>query len=353
MKISYILKNNFHLFMNNIKYFLSVALILPLMLGFFYGLLYSKMLTPDVKLKSLNLYTSYSNNSEKEKSTIKSLLSYPNYSFVKESEVSKDEIETLLSKDTTALGLILEENNLTIVSNGNLTLEKSIVKDGLNRLSYLNANVKVLDIASQDVDVDKTLAPKPKMFLSIFCGMSLFISISLGSLFLKRRETSIVKRLYGCNLSKKDLFLGEYLSCFIITFVLTILFSFIAYKLICGMDINIVKLLFSSFIHAILVSCLYCFILGVFRTDKTLQIIFMPLLIALMFLGGTFFPADFFMSPKNPILLFNPITNISKIFEMFLLNNNFNSIFSNLIFIGILSLILILIGYFKFSFEEV
>lgn len=351
MRISCIIKNNFNIFFSKINKFLATALVLPILIGFFYGLLYTKILTPEVKLKTLNLYTCYMNNSNKE--NIKTMLSYPNYSFIKETEVSKDDIEKLVSKDTTSLGLILDSKNLTIINKGDLTLEKSIIKDGLSRISYLNPNAKSMGINSKTVDVDKLLSPQPKMFLSVFCGMSFFIAISLGSLFLKRREHSMVKRLSACNLSKSDLFLGEYLSCFIITFVLTTSFSLIAYKGISHMDLNIIKLLFSSFIHSVLVSSLYCFIIGILRIDRSLHLIFVPILMIFMFLGGTFFPYDTFISAKNPILLFNPIINTSKVFEMSLLNNNFSSIYNNLIFISILSLALIVIGYLKFSFEEV
>lgn len=202
-----------------------------------------------------------------------------------------------------------------------------------------------------NIDSVRELSSKSIMLTSAYTALSLFIAINFSSYFLRERGNHVVRRLDAVNLSKETIYLGEVLSSFLISLFMISLYYFIAYYLILKIEINLINLFIAIILNSIFICSFNGLIIGIFRTERGVKTIIMPIVFLMMFLGGSFFPVD---SIKNAAKFakLTPNYNMQKIYSNILAGNTFDS-FSHIAFkMLVISLIFMVIGYFSFSLKE-
>ena len=199
------------------------------------------------------------------------------------------------------------------------------------------------------------LEPAPKMtsrenmLTSSFTGVSLFLAFTLTGIFLKSREKRVVGRLMSISLNKWQLYVGNTLSAFIISFGLTLIYFIISYRLILNLKLNFLALTLIIALHSIFLAAVHGFLISVFKTERSMRNITTPFIMMFMFLGGTIFPVDSFKGANN-IAALTPNYLLKNIYENLVLTRP--AVSPEVITLTVISLALLVGGAILFSLRE-
>lgn len=202
-----------------------------------------------------------------------------------------------------------------------------------------------------------TLSPIAKMQLSVFTGMTFFFVSFFAAKFVKNRRNQFTNRLVAMGYTKKQVFLGEGISYFIVSTLMIGAFNLVfsvMHKVSLAQDFKTL-LLFGVLIllQGLFSSAYALFALGVFKSEKTFSLFhFLPAFI-ISFLGGAFFPVE--QISNGGLYEWMPTYHLNKIYEDWYVFNSFEngSMWIAFGILGLASLILLGLGYRSFKLEEV
>lgn len=278
----------------SIMYFLVGFLIAPIVLGIIYGLMFSKMSTVDIKLEDLNVYLAV-NNQEQKYGVIETVLEQD---FVKLHVTTEEEVKQRY-KEKNSMGILLHEQGLDIYNHNGTNTEKAILT---RMLRYSNlygwkatANKELLPV--EVLDQKPTFNSYESFVVSVYMGMSLFIAITFASYFIKERQQSMMGRIFSMNMHKLQFYLLCVGSVFIISLGLVTVYSYVAYRLVLGIEFNPIRMLIANVLHAGLLASFYGLSISLFYDEKLYKTYITPIVMVIFILGGSFFPIDMFGKP--------------------------------------------------------
>lgn len=365
------INKDFKYFKSSLVYFIFCFMITPIVLGFLYGALYEKMLTPEIEINPIKIYIS-----ETEKDIyipiLKQLLNAEELDFIHVENILPNEIDLMTKKNRKSLGIKEEGKIVQILNYGPSSTEKNIVSNLImpltTTLSHLNVKamtgeqrtkfiqdyllLSVKDFTKiENVGVHKKLTSYQLMIVSVYMALSFFIATTFAVNFLKEREHAVIQRLFSLDITKRFIYINTVLSVFIMSLLLVTSYSFFAYGILLKMKISFVQMLIINFIHAGFIAALYGVFIGLFRSERVFKNSITPIIMAIMILGGSFFPIDMFQNLAK-FVHFMPNYNLLKLYEGVLLGTSLRQLVYPISFMIGVMVILIMVGMFKFSVRE-
>lgn len=281
--------------------FLAIYLLVPIILGLFYGFTFTKITNRQINLEQINVYMEKDNFSVSNKA-IQSLLDEVNFANV----IATDNVTNAVNMDAESLGILIDKNNVNIITNGANSTEKSIIVKYVKDLSPLLTSSKssnlseILSIYQKNHTIDKKLLSTKNptslqiMLVSVFSAVSLFISIDMASEFLRNRRDNVINRLISINIHSSMIHIYGSISVFILSLVTIILYAIISYGAILKLNIINIELLVILILQASLVTSIYSLSIGLFKNVTNYKNTILPILILGMIIGGSFFPITMF-----------------------------------------------------------
>jgi ABC-2 type transport system permease protein len=244
-----------------------------------------------------------------------------------------------------------------------MTIEKEMIINAVNKFAE-NSNInieasKYLDeinskgpaVSVITLQQNKKIPEKLVMVTSCFTLISIFIALVLSSSFFSEKRSNILKRMLSMDMNKKEIFLGNFLSSFVITLLIISSYYIIAYYLIFRVKISLISLIIVILINSFFISAVAAFIIGIFKSEKTVKLIFMPFVMVLTFFGGSFFPVDSYKGAAA-LAVFTPNYNLMKLYEGVLQGSYIGELTGDIFKILIPALILTIIGAVVFCLRE-
>lgn len=365
------IKKDFRYFKSSLVYFIFCFMIAPIVLGFLYGALYEKMLTPDIEINPIEIFMAETEE-DIYMPAVKQLLNAKELDFINIENVLPNEIEKMAKKNRKSLGIKEEEKTIQILNYGPSSTEKNIVNNLvlplITTLSHVNVEMMtgeertkfiqnylllaVKDFTKmEEVVVHKKLTPYQLMLVGVYLGMSFFIAVTFAANFLKERENAVIRRLFSFDITERSIYINTVLAVFIISLLLITSYSFIAYGILLKMKLPLIKMLITNFIHAGFMASLYGVFIGLFRSEHVFKNSITPIIMVIMILGGSFFPIDMFQNLAKFVHLM-PNYNLLKLYEGVLLGTSLEQLAYPASFLIGAMVILIMAGMFKFSMRE-
>lgn len=362
---------DFRYFKSSLVFFISCFIIVPIILGFLYGALYEKMLTPDLKINSIEIFISEAPE-DIYMPAVKQLLSAKELEFVKIVNILPHEMEHMVKKNKKSLGIKEEEKIIQLIDYGPSSTEKNIVHNlvqpiliTLSKINvevmtreertkliqdYLLLTVKDFTIV-EEVGVHKKLTSYQLMMVSVYVAMSFFIAVAFATNFLKERENAVIRRLFSFDITEGSIYLNTVLAVFIISLLLVTSYSYIAYGIVLKMKLPFIKILITNLIHAGFMAALYGAFIGLFRSERFFKNFITPFIMLVMILGGSFFPIDMFRNLAKFVHLM-PNYNLFQLYKGVLLGTPVEQLAYPVSFLLGTMVILIMVGMIKFSVKE-
>lgn len=352
----------------NLIKILGTFILVPILLGLMYGVLFNSILDKSVKVNDIKVYIDASNYNQNNDKIIKILQTMDFISVESTNEV----LDTLLKEETHNLGVIVNEKDISVINYGQASLEKSIVlglindigsvvvSDEFNKLpqkeqelklnEIINANMTQYTITEEVSSKDK-LNPYGIMLVSVFSAMSVFIAMESASKFIKSRQNTLIDRLISIDIPIKSIFIDSSVSVLVFSFIAVILYSVLSYGVILRMNILKPNLLVVLAIQALFITSVYSFSIGVFRREKVYKNTVITIAMVFMLVGGSFFPVDGF-SNLATLPKYMPNYNIILITRRVLLGSSLSELVRPMAIILIESLIFFIIGIVTFGRDK-
>lgn len=182
--------------------------------------------------------------------------------------------------------------------------------------------------------------------------MSLFIGITFASNFLRQRENALTDRLVSINVSPKGIYVSSVISVFVFSLITVITYSIIGYGIILKkMNILNLRMIVASLLQAGFITALYGFSIGLFRRETVYKNSITPIVMVVMILGGSFFPAELFFD-KLWIMEIMPNYNILIIVREVLLGSSIGALIKPILILTIEIVAFIAIGALRFQIHE-
>lgn len=371
MKLITQFKKDFRYFRASIVYFIFSFMIAPIVLGLLYGALYQKMVSPDIELDPINIYIEESID-DIYMPVVKQLLNNNYLDFINTQNVLDNELENKLKENDKSLGIKEENKVIKIINYGPNSTEKNIVTSlispVINAISHKNIEkmndkelnkvveeylqLKTKDFTElNEIDTNRKFNSYQLMVVGVFTAMSFFIAVTFASNFLKEREDSVLRRLFSFDITEKSIYFNTTVSVFIISLLLIISYSFIAYRLVLKMEFSIIKMIIMNIIQAGFIASLYGLFIGLFRKEKIFKNLITPIIMVIMVLGGSYFPVDMFKNLAK-FTKYMPNYNLLKIYENVLLGQSIKELTYPISFLLGATVLLIITGMAKFLVKE-
>ena len=356
MMLLNIIHKDLKIFCSKLPQNLLALLIFPLIMGLLYGALYDSITSNTIKFNNTNVYYQGTNSDLDE--ALNKLLTSKGFEFV----LLKGPLKGTLDSNSLALE-ISAKGDIKITNNGQMTIEKEMIINAVNKFAE-NSNINIeaskylgeINSKGPAVSVitlqqNKKIPEKLVMVTSCFTLISIFIALVLSSSFFSEKRSNILKRMLSMDMNKKEIFLGNFLSSFVITLLLISSYYIIAYYFIFRVKINLLSLIIVILINSFFISALAAFIIGIFKSEKTVKLIFMPFVMVLMFFGGSLFPVDSYKGAAT-LAVFTPNYNLMKLYEGVLQGSPIGELTGDIFKILIPALILTIIGAVVFCLRE-
>lgn len=333
----------------SIVYFLVGFLITPILLGLLYGLMFFKMSTVDIELEDLQVYVAVNNQEEK----YAALGTVFEQDFIKIHETHEEEVKERY-KDKNSLGIVMHEQGMDIYNHNGTNTEKMILTKMLrysNLYGWKSQSGEEL-VPVEILDQKPVLSSYESFVVSVYMGMSFFIAITFASYFIKERQQSMMGRIFSMNMHKLQFYLVSVGSIFIISLALVSLHSYVAYKLVMGLDFNPLRMLVINTIHAGFIAAFYGISISLFYDEKVYKTYITPIVMVIFILGGSFFPIDMFGKPFAFVHLM-PNYELFNMYKGVLLEGNGGLISQASLMLMGMSILLLGVGALRFPKIEI
>jgi len=334
MKVTQIFIKDIKVFLSSIKFFILLLLVLPITIGFLYGLMYERSFNPDRQLQkakvalvdldggqySSSLKSVFTNDAMKDfidlqevedidtvkknlekgdystaiviplnfskdlldrKNTVIKILKAPSAGF--ESSTVYDAVYSyvnILNSNSSLIGTL--EDSLKDKSSIGIAMEK-LIPDSISLETSPYVNTTNLE------DVKK-LNSKQYFFTSMLIFMSLFICLITAQGFIKEREDGTLKRLEAASLDISTLFTAKILCVFVLALVEITMIIGISSLFGVKWAGNYMNLILVILLQSFTITGITAFFMGVFRQGKILGVVFSLVTTLMACFGATFYP---------------------------------------------------------------
>lgn len=351
--------------------FMFSFIIAPIVLGLMYGVMYKKMMDKSVELNTMTVYR-VSSESDQYGKVIDELLDSDSLPFIEVVGTEADVLEISVKEDKKGLGIIEQEGQVVIINNGPDSIEKTIVRNLMEQVVPILASKGTYNVTEQEKTafIKEYLALSQKdyttteeivltrklnsfelMLVSVFSAMSLFIGITFASNFLRQRENALTDRLVSINVSSRGIYVSSVISVFVFSLITVLTYSIIGYGIILKMNILNLRIIVASMLQAGFITALYGFSIGLFRRETVYKNSITPIVMVVMILGGSFFPAELFFD-KLWIMEIMPNYNILIIVREVLLGSSIGALIKPILILTVEIVAFIAIGALRFQVHE-
>lgn len=345
----------------------------PLLIGFGYGILYEKMLDPNFELSPVTVILDDEN--PQPLVTLSRLYLETGrqaHARLQLKHIDEAELNDYLSAEKTSLYIEQKGSELLVHDGQNTSLEKTLIVNGLKNLmanmpsesiqtatevelkALLNNQLNLMDktgIFMTNADQRPTLSSMARMLTSVMTSMSLFIAFAFTTRYLLERESKMTARLLVANMSANQIFALELLSTFLLGFILLSIQSLIQFGLLLSEPAQLPKILLLNGFQSAVLTGLFSTFIGLFDSEKKFKSTITPLLMAVMLLGGGFFPIE----PSGIVGLLAQLTptfNLYKIYEAAQLNLPVTEVAMPYLTLICWTVALLLVGKMTFKIKE-
>lgn len=395
MKTFSIFINSLKLFLVNIKVYIFVFLIAPLVFSFMYGTLYKNILNPDRTIKKFTVaYVDLSNS--KESKPLENIFNEAKLSRI----ISLEKLSTtnyvndaLLHGTYTSAVIIPKNFSQNIETNKKASIQVlkapsagvngEIISDIVTSYcSYLNMNSSAYNVILQnskdeiltqkiftsllpiiDTDLNKThltytSLPKAKVLTfkqqfssSMLIMFSLFIVLTQSSSVLKEREDGTLNRIYSTATNKLCFYFGKLLTTFIISIVQILCFLVVS-SLFIGVNFgNNFVLIPIVIAHGIIITAFTAIIITLFKSINLISVLVSFIVVIMSMFSGSFFPTDYYTGFMREAPHFTINYWINNLYSSNMLNDGFSSIVGVLAIILVIGSLCISFGAIKLKYE--
>jgi len=334
MKVMQIFIKDIKVFLSSIKFFILLLLVLPITIGFLYGLMYERSFNPDRQLQkakvalvdldggqySSSLKSVFTNDAMKDFidlqevediDTVKKNLEKGDYStaIVIPLNFSKD----LLDRKNTVIKIlkapsagfesstvydavysyvnILNSNSSLIGTLEDSLKDKSSIGIAMEKLMPDSISLETSPyVNTTNLEDVKKLNSKQYFFTSMLIFMSLFICLITAQGFIKEREDGTLKRLEAASLDISTLFTAKILCVFVLALVEITMIIGISSLFGVKWAGNYMNLILVILLQSFTITGITAFFMGVFRQGKILGVVFSLVTTLMACFGATFYP---------------------------------------------------------------
>ncbi|MBW9144047.1 ABC transporter permease [Clostridium sp. CM028] len=337
MKIFRIFIKDIKVFLGNIKFYVLIYLIMPLLLGVLYGMMYEKQLNPDRHIPIVNVALIDMDKSSYT-APLKDILTNDDMKkFVELSQTPDiDEVKANLQKGKLKTAIVIpkgfsekvekgETVNIKVLKASSSGVESQIIFDIVNSyVQVLNNNVNIFSaidgsvndktsidmlkeavitqtitlnsekfINTVNITKDKKLSGKQIFTISMLAFISLYLSVIGGQNMVREKEDGTFARLRSTTLSMKNLYVAKICFVFFITLVDITLYMGICKVIGISVGDSYVKLILISILHAFAITGISAFIMNLYKSQKNLNASFTAVIMVFAMLGGSFYPLEY------------------------------------------------------------
>jgi len=365
-----IIKKDFETVKRQLVLIFFLLILFPLVLGYMYGIMYQNVLEQKIDLKTLEVLL-FEDGSTTFAESFNFFLKSDMLSFISIKEFkSKAQLQNTLKSKPEAVGIIISGNKAEFLDEGKDSIGKSILLRNLSEfVSKTDEEMVILGKLSERYPLYRTysdeisgisfvselhltgkrvLTTMEIFLLSVFIGFSFIASTDM----LKEKENGLVLRALSTGISKMQLFSGNFISTFLLSFFMVIVYFLIALFLILRSSVSFQSFFPIIFIHAFFIASYQSLITGLFKTEKGGRALGIPLFIIFIYLGGSFYPVSE-SSPLWTVANFTPNFHLFKLYESVLLDTGLQGQAWRFAVLGISAAVLFLAGWASFMKKEV
>lgn len=208
-------------------------------------------------------------------------------------------------------------------------------------------------IGEETLEKTKKLSSKQFYAEGMFVMFGLFFITAGASSLLKEKENGTLMRLHSTSTGKSSIIAGKFLSIFLFSIVQAAVFIVLTSLVLnISWGESIPGILTVSLVQCFFVSCMSVFCGTVFKTQKGMVAVIMPILAAMSGLSGTFYPTDNYPKALKTITHFTANYWLFKGYSNTALGLNLNSIALNLLILVLIGISVVVIGYMNFKFDK-
>ena len=395
MKVTQIFIKDIKVFLSSIKFFILLLLVLPITIGFLYGLMYERSFNPDRQLQkakvalvdldggqySSSLKSVFTNDAMKDfidlqevedidtvkknlekgdystaiviplnfskdlldrKNTVIKILKAPSAGF--ESSTVYDAVYSyvnILNSNSSLIGTL--EDSLKDKSSIGIAMEK-LIPDSISLETSPYVNTTNLE------DVKK-LNSKQYFFTSMLIFMSLFICLITAQGFIKEREDGTLKRLEAASLDISTLFTAKILCVFVLALVEITMIIGISSLFGVKWAGNYMNLILVILLQSFTITGITAFFMGVFRQGKILGVVFSLVTTLMACFGATFYPLMYTGSTGKTLAAFTINYWMQLAYSGAILGKGINEFITPIVILLVTGTAGLIIGRLKFGYK--
>lgn len=236
-------------------------------------------------------------------------------------------------------------NNLNISEAQKSTLMNSVI-------ASLNESSREPSIKEKIVEGYKTLGSTEYYTISIFSFTSLIMIVTLAGYFYREIREGIVKRSLSTPNNKRDYFLGNLVSVFIISLIIST--TYIAINRIRGVAFlgNPIYLAVVVLAQSLLCASVVGFVTAFIKKEMTANILMNVIFIATSMFGGVFFNGELIDNKiMRKVMDFAPNSLVLNTYKNLSITGSFNAISGEVVAMLILSIVLLSAALVKIEFK--
>ncbi|MGH4122384.1 MAG: ABC transporter permease [Clostridium sp.] len=375
MKTFRIFIKDIKVFLGNIKFYILIYLIMPLLLGSLYGMLYEKQLNPDRHIPTVNVALIDMDKSTYT-ATLKDIYKSDNMKqYIDLSETSDiDEVKANLQKGKIKTAIVIpkgfsqkvqkgEAINVKVLKAPSSGVESQIVFDIVNSYAQeLNNNINIFSVVegsvkekssiemlkkavinktislnsenfinTVNITKDKKLSGKQIFTISMLAFISLYISVIGAQNMVREKEEGTFARLKSTSLSMKSLYLAKICFVFFITLVDIILYIGVSKIIGINLGESYIKLILIGILHAFTITGISAFIMNLYKNQQNLNASFTAVIMIFALLGGSFYPLQNAAEIMRKIAKFTPNYWIQDSYNKVMLGGSIKDLIVNII----------------------
>lgn len=375
MKLIPYIKKGLKVFIKDIRMMAISFLILPMALAFIYGNMQKNTFEgQNYTLDAIRVDFQYNQGSDKgrilsqvlSQNEIKKFIikdnNTPEYTVIIDDNFKDAEIK---GKDQGDVKFVILKNFVSaLINNFNSfeVMEKSINSLNISEAqknTLMNNVIASLNKSNREPSIKekialgyKTLGSIEYYTISMFSFTSLIMIITLAGYFYREIREGIVKRSLSTPNNKRDYFLGNLLSVFIISLIIST--TYIAINRIRGVAFlgNPIYLTVAILAQSLLCTSVVGFVTAFIKKEMTANILMNVIFITTSMFGGVFFNSELIDNKiMRKVMDFVPNSLVLNTYKNLSITGSFNAIHGEVLAMVVLSVLLLSIALVKIEFK--
>jgi ABC-2 type transport system permease protein len=347
MKLLNLLKKDFKELKSSLLFFIVIYILMPLGIALLNGMFYERMINPDTKLPKINVAVVNMDKSPHAlamKELLNSEKLKPSIDITEYTTTA--EVETKIKNNELQAAIVFSDTNLNdihfIKSTDNSYTVDILYGTISNYLQYSNINYTD-SIKVSDIKETHPISAKQVFGASMLAMLSLFITMSGASNFLKEKESMTLLRMNSIPVGFYNIYFEKLTLTFLLSLIQSSLFIGLCSFIGINFFTNIPLLMLIIALHAFALTGISGLMMNLFNTQKRLSNVFTSIIMLMAILGGSFFPLEYISQNAKKLSALTVNYWIQTSYTKIMSGENFNSLIINasvLLSIGIIGILL-------------